>query len=131
MCHCFVKLCSWNCNWAKSLLLYFWLCNLLILVFAMVLKIWLTYLAQEEIIKLYLHNSLSCMSTLFMALQFDEEWNIIWLISFWLIITSVQSRKWYTFFHWLATNFFERLTNRCVVFYRLCLLGFHFHVIFF
>ena len=34
-------------------------------------------LAREEIIELCLHKFLSCMSILFMALWFDEEWKIL------------------------------------------------------
>ena len=128
--HIFVNIYSWNCDWAKSLLRYFWLCNLLIMVFAIVLQISLMYLAWEEIIKFYLHNSLSRMSVLFVALWFDEEWNIITLLSFPSMIASVESRKHYSFY-WLPTNFFESLTRRHVIFRSLCLLGFYFHVVFF
>ena len=121
-------LCSWNCDWAKSLLHYFWLCDLLILVFATILRIPLMYLAREEISKLCLHNYLSRMSALSMALQFDEEWNNIQLLTFPSTIASVESRKRYSCFHWLPTDFFESLTRRRVVFCSLCPLGFQFHV---
>ena len=78
----FCEFCSWGCDWAKGLFCYFWLCDFLILVFATILWIMLTYLAWEEIIKLYLHNFSSHMSTLSVALQFDERWNIIWSLKF-------------------------------------------------
>ena len=104
-----------KCDWAKNVLCYFWLCNLLILVFAIVLQLPLTYIAWEEIIKLYLHNSLSHMSALSMALWFDGEWNIIQLLSFPSKIVLVESRKSCSF-HWLPTDFFESLTHRRVFF---------------
>ena len=131
MCHYFVNFFSWDYDWAKGLLCCFWLCDLLILVFAIVLQTPLMYLTREEIIELYLHNFLSHMSALFVALQFDEGWNIIWLLSFSPTIALVESRKHCSYFHWLPIDFFENLTCKHIVFYSLCPLGFYFHVIWF
>ena len=111
----FVDVCSWDVIEPKKLLCCFYLCNLLILVFAMVLQTPLMYLVREEIIILYLHSFLSRMSTLSMALQFDEKWNIIRLLNSPLTIGSVELRKCCSYFHWLPTDLFKSLTCRCVV----------------
>ena len=47
------------------------------------------------------------------------------------MIALVKSRKCYSYFHWLCTNFFKGLTRKHVVLCSLCPLGFYFHVIFF
>ena len=73
---------SLDCDWAKGLLCCFWLCDLIILMFVTILRLMLMYRAWEEIIKLCLQSFLSHMSTLSMALWFNEEWNIIWLLKF-------------------------------------------------
>ena len=62
-----------ECDEANSIVVLFLLSDLLILVFATCLQITLMYLDQEEITLLFLHNFLSRMSALSMALQFDEK----------------------------------------------------------
>ena len=76
----FCEFYSWDYDWAKVYCIVFYCMILLIIVFATVLQIPLMYQAWEEITKLCLHNSLYHMSTSFVALQFDEEWNIIRLL---------------------------------------------------
>ena len=73
---------SWDCDWAKGLLRCFCLCDLLVLVFSIVFTNSADVSSLRRDHKLCLHNSLSRMSALSMALQFDEEWNIIWLLKF-------------------------------------------------
>ena len=58
----FCEFFSWDCDWTKGLLRYFWLCDLLILVFSTVLRILLMHRAWKEITNLCLHNFLSRMS---------------------------------------------------------------------
>ena len=57
--------------------------------------------SSEEIIKFCLCNFSSRMSALFVALRFDEGWNILWLLSFSPTIASMESGRHYSYFHWL------------------------------